>query len=178
VLDLPNVLSLSCLPCPTSIMPFFAIYEPLLCIVGFIGALSDPKATHDQQAPWPLGIAPSEPLPRATLVTMLQLAHVCALLGVINLFVLGAVRKHLEGQPALQEKIVRSLLTPLVLGDFAHLFVTIWGLGEEKWNFSRYTPMLWITIILGISLLVPRVAWHLGIGRYVHTRDRKLVGKE
>lgn len=109
---------------------------------------------------------------------MLQLAHVCALLGVINIFVLRAARTHLATQPALQEQIVRSLLTPLVLGDVVHLYVTLWGLGEEKWQFSRYTPMLWTTIVLGVSLLVPRVAWHLGIGRYVHARDHQLVKKE
>lgn len=108
---------------------------------------------------------------------MVQLAHVCALLGVINIFVLRAVRKHLGGQPALQEKILGALLTPLVMGDVMHLYVTLWALGDEKWEFSRYTPMLWTTLILGVSLLVPRVAWHFGIGRYVHKRDR-LVEKE
>ncbi|KAF7969305.1 hypothetical protein HWV62_27733 [Athelia sp. TMB] len=163
---------------PTFYYAIFAYYEPLLCIVGFLGAISDPKATHDQQASWPLDSPPPGPLPRATLVTMLQLAHVCALLGVINIFVLRAVRKHLSGQPALEEKIVRALLTPLVFGDVMHLYFTLWGLGDEKWVFSRYTPMLWTTIILGISLLVPRVAWHLGIGRYVHKRDSRLLHKE
>lgn len=59
----------------------FAIYEPALCCVGFLGALayvfaldllfqipilhSDPKGTHDGQAPDP----PTDvPLPTATLV--------------------------------------------------------------------------------------------------------------
>ncbi|KAF5390667.1 hypothetical protein D9757_002742 [Collybiopsis confluens] len=36
----------------------FAIYEPLLCLLGFIGACSDPKTTHDGQAPWPTDSPP------------------------------------------------------------------------------------------------------------------------
>jgi len=31
--------------------------------------------------------------------------------------------------------------------------------------------MLWTTNLLGLSLMLPRMAWHLGIGRYVDTRD-------
>jgi hypothetical protein len=129
------------------------------------------RQTHDQQAPWPSDAPPEGPLPRATLVTLLQLAHVCALLSVLNIFILGAARKHLHSHPALQEKIVGALLTPLVFGDVMHLYVTLWALGEDKWETRRYTPMLWTTLILGLSLLLPRVAWHLGIGRYVHKRD-------
>jgi len=150
----------------------FAFFEPFLCIAGFIGTFYDPETAHNQQAPWPLDTTPSGPLPKATLVTILQLAHVCGLLGVVNFFVLTAARKHLHTQPALQEKIVGALLTPLVFADVLHLWVTLWALGEHKWEFRRYSPMLWCTFILGLVLLVPRVMWHLGIGRYVDRRDR------
>ena len=105
----------------------------------------------------------------------MQLAHVCALLGVINFFVLRTARKHLSSQPALQEKVVGALLTPLILGDFAHLYVTFWALGDEKWNVGRWSSMLWTTLILGLSLMVPRIFWHLGIGRYVHARDAAII---
>lgn len=149
----------------------FAFYEPALCLLGALGAFLDPKKTHDQQAPWPSDIPPEGPLPRASLVTLLQLAHVCALISVLNIFILGAARKHLGPYPALQENIVSALLTPLVFGDAIHLYVTVWALGDDKWDVRRYTPMLWTTLTLGLSLLVPRVAWHLGIGRYVHKRD-------
>lgn len=165
------------LPMPTqSAIPdfyyaVFRFYEPAICLMGFVGAFFDPKTTHDQQAPWPSDTPPEGPLPRATLVTLLQLAHVCALLGILNIFILGAARKHLHPHPALQEKMVGALLTPLVFGDIMHLYVTLWALGEDKWEVRRYSPMLWTTLILGLSLLVPRVAWHLGIGRYVHKRD-------
>ncbi|TFK75850.1 hypothetical protein BDN72DRAFT_809557 [Pluteus cervinus] len=149
----------------------FAAYEPFLTTIGFLGALADPKAAHDAQAPWPVDNPPPTIFPLATHVTILQLAHVCALLGIVNLFVLTAARQHLGSHPALQEKIVFSLLTPLLVGDFAHLYVTLWALGDQKWDFANWSPMLWTTVILGFSLMIPRMAWHLGIGRYVDRRD-------
>lgn len=153
----------------------FAVYEPALCILGFFGTLADPKATHDGQAPWPTGKPPTGPLSTATLVTLIQLAHVCALLGVVNAFVLNAVRRHLKTQPAVQEKIVSALLTPLLFGDIFHLFVTVWALGDQRWDIASYSPMLWTTIGLGLTLMVPRICWHLGIGRYVDSRDAQYI---
>lgn len=115
---------------------------------------------------------PYDVLPTATLVTIIQLSYVCSLLGLVNLFVLSAVRTHLKSKPALQEKIVGSLLTPLLIGDIFHLGLTLWALGDQRWNFQNWSPMLWTTVILGLTLMVPRVCWHLGVGRYVDSRDR------
>ncbi|KAI5124937.1 hypothetical protein M0805_007364 [Coniferiporia weirii] len=156
---------------PTFYYVLFGIYEPLLTITGFVGALVDPKSTHDGQAPWPYGLPPLGDLPLATHVTVLQLAHVCGLVGVINGFVLYACARHLAFAPALQEKIVRALLTPLLVGDVMHILITLWALGDSKWDVKNWTPMLWTTIMLGMTLLVPRVMWHLGIWRYVDNRD-------
>ncbi|KAH9977904.1 hypothetical protein BGW80DRAFT_1284796 [Lactifluus volemus] len=137
----------------------FCIYEPMLTTMGFIGTMLDPTKTHNMQAPWPSHSPPPEHLPLATTVTVLQLAHVCGLLGFIN--------------PTLQEKIVGALLTPLLVGDVLHLVVTLWALGDMRWQFSEWSGMLWLTILSGVSLLIPRVAWHLGIGRYTEARDGK-----
>ncbi|KAI0723254.1 hypothetical protein C8Q76DRAFT_389434 [Earliella scabrosa] len=155
----------------------FGLYEPLLAISGFLGAVFDPKKAHDAQAPWPSGSAPPGPLSRATQVTMLQLAHVVGLLGLINLFVLGAARKYLFAHPVLQEKIVRALLTPLLIADVMHLSITWWALGESRWHPRDWSGLLWITFLTGLSLLVPRLAWHLGIGRYVDGRDGQAYRK-
>jgi hypothetical protein len=176
----------------------FAFYEPFLTILGLIGTFCDPKSVscnsnqfnlsfnsslppqaHDQQAPWPFD-EPPDSLPRATLVTIMQLAHVCALLGIVNIFVLTAARQHLSTQPALQEKIVASLLTPLMIGDVLHLYVTLWALGDERWQVAKWGAVLWSTVVLGFSLMIPRLAWHLGIGRFVYKRDghpEKVVDK-
>jgi hypothetical protein len=129
--------------------------------------------THNMQAPWPPHSPPPEHLPLATTVTVLQLAHVCGLLGFINVFLLRAARKYLSSQPMLQEKIVGALLMPLLVGDVLHLVVTLWALGDMRWEFSKWSGMLWLTILSGVSLLIPRVAWHLGIGRYTEARDGK-----
>ena len=110
----------------------------------------------------------------------MQLAHVCALLGIVNVFVLTAARQHLSTQPALQEKIVASLLTPLMIGDVLHLYVTLWALGDDRWQVTKWGAVLWSTMVLGLSLMIPRLAWHLGIGRFVDKRDghtEKVVAK-
>ncbi|KAF9226529.1 hypothetical protein BS17DRAFT_775778 [Gyrodon lividus] len=154
----------------------FAFYEPALTIIGFIGALYDPETTHNTQAPWPADTSPPAVLPKASVVTVIQLAHVCALMGILNFFVLTAVRKHLSSQPAVQEKIVQALLIPLLLGDVMHIYVTLWALGGDRWDVARWSPMLWATVILGFSLMVPRIMWHLGMWRYVDARDKIPTG--
>ncbi|KAJ7754252.1 hypothetical protein DFH07DRAFT_823430 [Mycena maculata] len=155
---------------PTPYFAIFAVYEPFLTTMGFLGTLLDPKGTYDYQAPWPNGTPPEE-FPLATRLTIVQLGHVCALLGLLNVWLLTTVRTHLSSQPALQEKIVSALLTPLLIGDFLHLYVTLYALGDQRWNFESWSPMLFVTIGLGFTLLVPRVMWQLGIGRYVDRRD-------
>ncbi|KAJ7095446.1 hypothetical protein B0H15DRAFT_775139 [Mycena belliarum] len=161
---------------PTSAIPtpyyvIFAMYEPCLTTLGFLGALLDPKGTYDKQAPWPNGAQPPDDFPLATRITITQLGHVCGLLGLLNICLLSTARAHLSLQPALQEKIVSALLTPLLIGDFLHLYLTLWALGEQRWDVQNWSPMLIVTVVLGLTLLVPRVMWKLGIGRYVDSRD-------
>lgn len=135
----------------------------------------DGMQTYVQQAPWPRGEAPDGPLPKATVVTLTQLAHTVGLLGALNFFLLRAARKHLWSQPAIQEKIVMALLTPLLLGDFLHIGLTLYALGEERWDVGQWEGMLWATVVLGLTLLVPRLAWYLGVGRYVGSRDGQMA---
>jgi hypothetical protein len=129
------------------------------------------------QAPWPSHISPPQRLPLATRVTVVQLAHVCGLLGLINFSFLRAATRYLSGQPALQEKMVAALLTPLVIGDVLHITLTLWALGDARWNVSEWSVVIWLTVLIGLSLLIPRVTWHMGIGRYVDSRDGKQKGK-
>ncbi|KAI0702880.1 hypothetical protein BC835DRAFT_1320065 [Cytidiella melzeri] len=159
-----------------SAIPFFywvlfGCYEPFLSITGAIGAFLYPQQTYEQQAPWPNGSPPDGPMARATIVTLYQLAHTVSLLGFINLFMMWTIRKHLWTHPAMQERVMRALLTPLLVADFLHIGLTLWALGEERWDVSQWGGILWITIVSGFTLMIPRIAWHLGIGRYVHERD-------
>lgn len=89
----------------------------------------------------------------------------------MNCFTLTAVRKHLHNNLAVQEKIVQALFIPLVIGDVVHLSVTFWALGDQKFDFANWGPMLWTTNVLGLTLMLPRMAWHFGVGRYVDARD-------
>jgi len=155
---------------PTPYYAVFAIYEPCLTTLGFIGTLLDPKGTHDNQAPWPHG-SPPDDLPLATRLTIVQLGHVCALLGLLNVWLLSSARVHLSPQPALQEKIVSAVLTPLLIGDVMHVYITLWALGDQRWNVQNWSPMLIATLALGLTLFVPRLMWFRGIGRYVDSRD-------
>jgi len=156
---------------PTPYYVIFGIIEPLLTFGGLAGTLLDPIGTFYQQEPSTPNNVPLLNFSIASRVTILQLAHVCALLGLVNLFVLYAVRTHLVSQPAVQERLVRALLTPLLLGDIMHLYVTYWALGDTRWDFKNHTPALWATLVFGIALLAPRIAWHMGVGRYVDSRD-------
>jgi hypothetical protein len=208
---------------PTVYYAIFAIYEPFLCVAGMIGAFFDPVKvcifnvplgppanrvliiidasnsfqTHNMNGPWPVGAVLPGGLPAATTVTVLQLAHTCALLGIINFFVLTAVRE--LRSPALQEKMAMSLFTPLLVSDVSHILVTLYGIGDTRWYIDEWPGIVWITIITGLTLLIPRfvpwisepshslnvelflylirVCWHLGIGRYVDSRDAWLNEK-
>jgi hypothetical protein len=90
-----------------------------------------------------------------------QLAHVCGLLGLINFFLLRAARQYLSSQPVLQEKVVAGLLTPLVIGDVLHIAFTLWALGDVRWNVSEWTVVIWLTVLIGLALFIPRIAWHI-----------------
>jgi len=167
---------------PRSALPpvyyaIFGIFEPTVTLIGFIGAFMDLTKTHNMQAPWPSHISPPQQLPLATRVTVVQLAHVCGLLGLINFFLLRAARQYLSGQPVLQEKVVAGLLTPLVIGDVLHISFTLWALGDVRWNVSEWTVVIWLTVLIGLALFIPRIAWHMGIGRYMDSRDGRGKGK-
>lgn len=156
---------------PTVYYVLFGVYEPMLSLVSMVGAFIDPKTAHDSQASWPKGAPPADPLPLATLLTILQLANVCGILGFVNIFVLSAARKHLSAYPVLQEKVVGSLLTALLIGDISHIGVTFWGLGEQRWSPLEWGQMTWCVIGSGLSLLIPRFCWWMGVGRFVRERD-------
>lgn len=121
--------------------------------------------------PWPVGAALPEALPAATTVTVLQLAHTCALLGIINFFVLTAIRD--LRSPALQEKIAMSLFTPLLVSDISHILVTLYGIGDTRWHIDEWPSIVWITIITGLTLLIPRfVHPDLRTSRFASTEHR------
>ena len=67
---------------------------------------------------------------------------------------------------------MRALLTPLVISDVLHLAITFYAWGYEATvDVGGWTPLMWATVGGGLSLLIPRLMWHSGVGRYVEARD-------
>jgi len=102
---------------------------------------------------------------------MYQLCHISLLIALLNLIFLRNVRNLLGSNPIIQEKIVGAYLSVLLFGDFFHISISFWASGDTRWDVEKWSFMLWAIVVTGLSLLVPRLSWFLGIGRYVHKRD-------
>jgi len=110
-------------------------------------------------------------------VTILQLVHLFVLLALINLFVINATRRQFAHDPKAQEVIYKALFTVLMFGDCAHLGITLYAMGPMRWEFGGWSPLTWFSLTVGVSLLIPRALWHLGVGRGVPTHTDSKVKK-
>jgi len=91
-------------------------------------------------------------------------------MGLINLSVIHAARRYFIQDPRGQGVVYKALFTVLMFGDFAHIGVTLYAMGPEmRWEVGEWNVLTWVTIVAGVSLLVPWMLWHLGIGRDVPT---------
>jgi hypothetical protein len=112
-------------------------------------------------------------------VTLLQLIVVLLAAALTSVSFIHTTRRYFAHDPAAQEIIYRSLFGVLLLSDVAHMYVTLYGMGPEmRWAFGKWTGLIWVTIGVTITLLIPRVLWHLGVGRDVviesrNARERK-----
>lgn len=125
------------------------------------------------------------------IVCQMVVAH--AIIGFVNASVLRATRR--LSSLTLQEKMAKSLLIPLAIGDVFYLFGIFYGIGDVRWKSRDWPQALWLNAIVGITIFIPRcvrmiprtqcrdnrshsrVCWLLGIGRYVATRDSRLDGR-
>jgi len=98
-------------------------------------------------------------------------------LALINLLLINATRHHFAQDPKAQEVIYKALSTVLMFGDFAHLGITLYAMGPMRWEFGSWSALTWFSLTVGVSLLVPRALWHLGIGRDVPTHTDSKVKK-
>ncbi|ORY50684.1 hypothetical protein BCR35DRAFT_336038 [Leucosporidium creatinivorum] len=89
------------------------------------------------------------------------------IIGVMSSVLLPTFQKTLKGQPQLHETLLRSYLGCLLIGDFAHTFVTLYYTpADVRWHpFSRWTLLLWGNIAGTIFPNFARLAWFAGIGR-------------
>ena len=99
-------------------------------------------------------------------MTILQLVNVSFLLALVNLALINAARRCFAHDARAQEVVYRALFAVLLFGDFAHIGVTLYAMGPEvRWKFGEWSALTWVTVVTGVSLLVPRALWHLGVGR-------------
>jgi len=147
----------------------------------------------DRYGPQPGGFAEaSEACARTAYTVVCQMVVAHAVIGLVNASVLRTIRR--LPSPTLQEKIARSLLIPLAIGDVMHQLGTFYGMGDVRWKTKEWPEILWLNVVFGILLFVPRcvrsariswggdsfyyrVCWLLGIGRYVAARDSRLDAK-
>ena len=159
----------------------FAIYEPLLGIVSGIWAFANPREVNGvlqdyrkgELTPYTLHLTRHlTPRPHGRPRTLQgendpstcqcklsngphqRLHHPC---------------RHFTQDPKAQEVVYKALFTVLMFGDFAHIGVTLYAMGPMRWEVGSWSALTWVTILAGVSLLVPRALWHLGVGRGVPT---------
>ena len=109
----------------------------------------------DRYGPQPGDFAEaSEAFARTAYTVLCQMAVAHAVIGCVNASVLRAIRR--LPSPTLQEKIASSLLIPLAIGDVMHQLGTFYGMGDVRWKMNEWPEILWLNIIFGILLFVPR----------------------
>ena len=72
----------------------------------------------------------------------------------VNVSVLQAIRS--LPSPALQEKIARSLLIPLAIGDILRQAGTVYWVCDAKWEARDLPQALWLSVVVGIALFISR----------------------
>lgn len=98
-------------------------------------------------------VAPGVPLATVhAIVCQMVVSH--AIIGLVNASVLRAIRR--LPSSALQEKITKSLLIPLAIGDVSYLFGIFYGIGDIRWKSTDWPEALWLNVIVGIAIFIPR----------------------
>ena len=109
----------------------------------------------NRRGPWPGVFTEGPGVPSTTaheIVGQMALAH--AITGLINASVFRAIRR--LPSSALQEKIAKSLFIPLAIGDVTYLLGTFYGIGDVRWKLSDWPQFLWLNVIVGVGLFIPR----------------------
>lgn len=109
----------------------------------------------NRHGPWQRGFKRAPAVPSVTaheIACQMALAH--AIIGFINASVLRAIRR-LPSQTS-QEKLAKSLLIPLAIGDVSHVLGMFYGIGNVRWELRDWPQVFWVNVIVGIGFFVPR----------------------
>jgi len=156
---------------PTFYYVVFGIVEPLITFASLLEGIFDPgkvrtsakcykrklRSTQmiSRHEPWLSSFTEaSGTLPPTVHAVVCQAVVTHAIIGLVGASVLRAIVR--LPSPALQEKIARSLLIPLTVGDVLHLFGTFYGICDVRWKTRDWPQALWLSVIIGIALLIPR----------------------
>ncbi|KAM5346840.1 hypothetical protein ACJ41O_009845 [Fusarium nematophilum] len=129
----------------------FTIIEPISLVAGFLPAVIDPAWFIREQAAQKELLAASE----NSIIVARQLGNLYLLLAFIGIAVLSTTSEN---------KVVRSYLVALWLGDVGHIGFTCYGLGWEMlmspvgWN-----AMTWGNIAMTVFLMITRSAYLMGL---------------
>jgi len=149
----------------------FGIIEPLITFSSLLEAILSPEKVCvssdvarrklrsaqilDRYARQPGGFTEaSEAFARTAYTVVCQMVVAHAVIGCVNASVLRTIRR--LPSPTLQEKIARSLLIPLAIGDVMHQLGTFYGMGDVRWKMNEWPEILWLNVVFGILLFVPR----------------------
>jgi len=158
---------------PTVYYIIFGVIEPLITFSSLLEAIFDsekvcvsaeiakrklrPTQILDRYGRQPSGSTEaSEVLARTAYTVVCQMVVAHAVIGLVNASVLRTIRS--LPSPTLQEKIARSLLIPLAVGDVMHQLGTFYGMGDLRWRMNDWPEILWLNAVFGIALFVPRCA--------------------
>ena len=87
----------------------------------------------NRYGPWSSGFTEAgEALPPTVHKIICQTVVPHVVIGFLNASILRAIRS--LPLPALQEKIARSLIISLAIGNILHLFGTFYGIGDVRWK--------------------------------------------
>ena len=96
----------------------------------------------------------SEAFARTAYTVICQMVVAHAVIGLVNASVLRTIRR--LPSPTMQEKMAKSLLIPLAIGDVMHQLGTFYGIGDVRWKTKEWPEILWLNVVFGILLFVPR----------------------
>jgi uncharacterized membrane protein len=125
------------------------------------------------QAPWAAPTSAPAELSAQARVTLFQLIIVVLVQAFTSLSFIHSARWYFAHDPAAQQFVYQSLLNVLILGDAAHLAMSLYAVEPAmRWQFGSWTALMWATVGADVFLLVSRALWHLGVGRDMITRPK------
>ena len=132
-------------------------------LAGLLAFITDPQSSVNDQIPH---VAPHAVQQNEMLVLM-QFNWILFLLSIIGVNILTSTK---------EPRVVRAYIRSLCFGDMGHIGVTMYMLGESRFDYASWTPLVWGNVAFTSFLLVFRCLYLLGFlgeGGHLASRERK-----